>query len=98
MDRQSFIARQDILTCISKERFRQQEKRGDQGDKTNATWFLILGEETGEVARAVLENDLTHLAAMSTSNLDLFNELIQVAAVAAAWAENVRKKTYPNES
>jgi hypothetical protein len=42
--------------------------------------YLVLGEEFGEVARAMLEDDGDeHLRA----------ELIQVAAVAVAWAEAI---------
>lgn len=42
--------------------------------------LAVLTEEVGEVARAILENDdPTHLR----------EELIQVAAVAVAWAESI---------
>lgn len=39
----------------------------------------VLAEEFGEVARALLDGDLQHLR----------QELIQVAAVAVAWAESL---------
>lgn len=45
-------------------------------------WLAILTEEVGEVARALLESDSD-----PRLSSDLYAELIQVAAVASAWAE-----------
>jgi len=65
-----------LLERVRAERVAQVSKWGlqvhDQG-----TWFRILGEEVGEVAKASLECG------------DLHGELIQVAAVALAWAQQV---------
>jgi NTP pyrophosphatase (non-canonical NTP hydrolase) len=44
-------------------------------------WALILGEEVGEVNKAVLE-----------SGIGVREELIQVAAVAVAWAEAIDRE------
>lgn len=59
----------------------------------NAEKSLILGEEVGEVCRAAM--DLEHLAfdgntgPASEFAAKLRTELIQVAAVAVAWAESL---------
>lgn len=48
--------------------------------------LAILGEEFGEVSRALLEK---HGESNDRWNKDLRKELIQVAAVAVAWAESL---------
>lgn len=53
-----------------------QEKQG------SLSWCDILQEELSESVEAAADGDLDHLYA----------ELVQVAAVAVAWAENVRRK------
>jgi len=73
--------RQKILADIEAERQRQLLKWGDQ-HHTPAWWFVILGEEVGEVARAIFESDWTKGA---TNYRD---ELVQVAAVAVAALED----------
>ncbi|KAA1217237.1 hypothetical protein H2653_11085 [Vibrio cholerae] len=45
-------------------------------------WNAILGEEVGEVSKAILENDP-----------NLRNELIQVAAVAMQWVECIDRNS-----
>lgn len=67
----------DVVTDISNERQRQDDKWGSQRDLTDEKWGVILGEEYGEVCRAVCEHD----------DAQLRKELIQVAAVAVAWVE-----------
>jgi hypothetical protein len=68
------INRERIYREIDRERERQDELHGrDLGGDALA----ILGEEYGEVCRAIFEKDEV--------NLDL--ELIQVAAVAVKWLE-----------
>lgn len=71
-----------IQRAIDLERHRQDAKWGwpneglaglDENKKNT-----ILGEEVGEVARAVLENDEANLEA----------ELVQTAAVCVAWLES----------
>lgn len=42
--------------------------------------YLILGEEVGEVARAINDRQ---------PSKELYDELIQVASVAISWAENI---------
>ena len=81
--------RPDVYRLVSAERERQARKwsgphEWGQGDCSSANVppivkAAVLGEECGEVARAVLERD--------TNNLRI--ELIQVAAVAVAWLESL---------
>jgi NTP pyrophosphatase (non-canonical NTP hydrolase) len=60
---------------------RQERKWGEQ-NHSQADWFVILGEEVGEVARAIFEKQ--------TDNYR--EELIQVAAVCMAALENYDRK------
>lgn len=72
-----------VLYEVAAERLRQDEKwerspgywPGDLSEK-----LAVLGEEHGEVCRAVIERE---------GNERLREELIQVAAVAVAWAETL---------
>ena len=74
-----------VLDHIRAERERQIDKHGDHW-RDAGTWALILNEETGEVARAALEcNQL-----VERDHQALYEELVQTAAVAVAWAEQVR--------
>ena len=78
-------SRESVLDHIRAERERQIAKYGDHRQDAG-TWALILNEETGEVARAVLEcNQL-----VERDHQALYQELVQTAAVAVAWAEQVR--------
>ncbi len=70
-----------VLVDIIEERNRQDKKWGAERDLDPLLWNAILGEEVGEVSKAILENDE-----------GLYDELIQVAAVAAAWAEAIHAK------
>lgn len=72
----------DVLIEVSHERIRQDAKQGgtpgvDRRD--DRTYAAVLGEEFGEVCRAWLERDVPNLR----------EELIQVAAVAVAWVEEI---------
>ena len=83
------MTRGEIWAAILAERARQAEKwAGDHawghGDCSSAgvvpsVKVAVLGEEYGEVARAVLDHDPETLRA----------ELVQVAAVAVAWLESL---------
>lgn len=70
----------NTLLDVADERERQDQKWGSQRHLQAGTWFLILGEEVGEVARALLDKE---------GDARLKAELIQVAAVAVAWAETL---------
>lgn len=72
-----------VLGHVLEERERQDAKwNRTPGDWTSSrgTKFMVLGEEVGEVARAVLESETPER---------LFAELVQVAAVAICWAESL---------
>jgi NTP pyrophosphatase (non-canonical NTP hydrolase) len=75
--------RESLFTAIAKERDRQDGKWGGY-DRFNAphTFATILGEEFGEVCKASLEND----------DENLVDELVQVAAVAVAWLEQIERE------
>ena len=69
--------REVIYRFVNDERARQTKKWGRQ-KHSNATWNLILNEEVGEVAKAILEAEEGTVT----------NELVQVIAVAVAWLED----------
>ena len=75
-----------VLDHIRAERERQIAKYGDHW-RDAGTWALILNEETGEVARAALE---CNPDCVERDHQALYEELVQTAAVAVAWAEQVR--------
>lgn len=84
------------LVDIVKERARQDAKFGWIGAPGNGSilpgdndWakYAVLGEEVGEVARALLERDLGE---DTTEHLE--EELIQCAAVCVAWVQANREK------
>ena len=66
-----------IITDILVERKRQDDKWGAQQNQDDSRWATILGEEFGEVCQAVLKYT------------NLREELVQVAAVAIAWIEDL---------
>lgn len=74
----------DVLT----ERHRQNEKWGHQRHD-HSYWLAILVEEVGEVAQAIQQGSV---ASKETDADDLYTELIHVAAVASAFAEQVREE------
>lgn len=74
--------RENILRSISAERDRQDARWGGRPGvdrRDDHTYAAVLGEEFGEVCKAWLERDTTELCA----------ELVQVAAVAVAWLEEL---------
>lgn len=87
----------DILSNVYDERLRQEQLKYEgkfayscsDSEITHTECFLVLAEEFGEVAHEVNEaiggKVLLRLE-------DLEKELVQVAAVAVAWAEKVRKE------
>jgi NTP pyrophosphatase (non-canonical NTP hydrolase) len=76
-----------ILLEVAGERGSQLRKWGVQRH-TDAVWLAILHEETGEAARAILEADEENMRA----------ELIQVAAVAVAWVEDIDRRRADREA
>ena len=68
-----------VLEEVMRERVRQDTKWGEQNHAA-AYWLSILGEEFGEVCRAVCENDadsyreeLVHVAAVAVSMVEAFD-------------------------
>jgi hypothetical protein len=91
-------AQADAIADVIRERARQDAKWGDQAGLSSGTWLGILGEEFGEVGKAMIEGGLSDLPPLVRQvtpltyplheKLDqIREELIQVAAVAVAWAE-----------
>lgn len=70
-----------ILEEVEQERFEQDAKWGVQNHQP-FVWLAILGEEVGEVNKAVIEFNFG-----SQSLAEYRKELIQVAAVAVAMVE-----------
>ncbi len=68
-----------IMGLVAAERLVQDKKWGSQRDLSHPTWACILMEEVGESAEAILEHD----------DRQLFDEIIQIAAVTVAWAESM---------
>ena len=79
-------ARARIYEEIDRERNRQDGIYGapfpGQHRHGNYTWNAVLNEETGEVSRALLQDDRPGLRA----------ELVQCAAVAVAWIESLDQR------
>jgi NTP pyrophosphatase (non-canonical NTP hydrolase) len=81
-----WLLRQRAYNDVAVERIRQIEKWGDQRHD-DAWWCVIEMEELGEVARAVYERDTQTTRKRDTDQLR--DELVQVAAVAVAWIEDI---------
>lgn len=81
--------RTTIINSINDERKRQISIWGKQYHD-NGTWLKILVEEVGEVAQA-MQTDLGW--GKNTDASDLYRELIQVAAVACAMAEQIKEES-----
>ena len=81
----SLSIRNAVLNQIVNERLKQDAMWGKQRHD-RGTWLAILMEEVGEVAQAMQEG-FTHHKESDADNL--YTELIQVAAVAVAIAEQV---------
>ncbi|MGM0776939.1 MAG: hypothetical protein ACQEXE_10315 [Bacillota bacterium] len=77
--------KEKVLAAINNERIRQDNKWGKQRHD-HGTWLIILMEEIGEVAEA-MQKDKGWGKESDAS--DLYGELIQMAAVSVAIAEQV---------
>lgn len=75
--------RERVLQAIREERRRQDERWGSPNTNPLPVWQLVLSEEVGEVARAVLQGD----------RYGLREELVQVAAAVVAWLEQLERET-----
>lgn len=79
------VTRTKVINAIHDERNRQMAMWGPQHHEY-PTWLAILVEEVGEVAQAIQKGSVAY---KETDADDLYKELIQVAAVATAIAEQV---------
>lgn len=80
---------------VFEERLRQNDKWGLQRHPIGV-WLAILGEEFGEVCQAS-QSYLNLVSSKETDADDLYMELIHVAAVASAIAEQVLEERERNE-
>jgi NTP pyrophosphatase (non-canonical NTP hydrolase) len=80
--------KEHVLYDVKTERERQDSKWGIQRHQMG-DWLKILVEEVGEVAQAMQIGDVSY---KNSDADDLYEELIQVAAVAVAIAEHVREE------
>ena len=87
MSHHTELTRAVVLEQVLAERESHDLKWGDQTFNSDDHWTVILTEELGEVAREVYEKN----------ELDMYEEIIQCAAVCFAWAEafNNRNKQLP---
>lgn len=96
LDRQGFLAGETddeprVYGHVRRERARAHEKHGLAGSMEirrwdDPAWLPVLTEEVGEVARALCELALGNLQA-GGARVQLAQELVQVAAMACAWAD-----------
>lgn len=77
-----------VLADINAERERQNQKWGIQRH-SYTEWLAILVEEVGEAAQAMQKGNICH---KTTDANDLYKEVIQISAVAAAIAEQIREE------
>ena len=80
-----YLASRVLLESIHKARQRQIDKWGRYKDMPPQTWLMILGEEFGEACSAAHD---TIYGGKHDGELEA--ELIQVAAVAIAWLEEMQ--------
>jgi NTP pyrophosphatase (non-canonical NTP hydrolase) len=78
----------EILRRIVKERERQDAKWGEQNHPPTY-WLSILGEEYGELCKAV--NNTIDCGDAKGSSEEIIEEAIQVAAVAIAMIESMER-------
>lgn len=81
----------EVEDDVLRERIRQVKKFGIQRHENAGRWLAILGEEFGEVCQAA--GPVMGLGTGKPTDADdLYTELIQVAAVAVAWAEQMAEE------
>lgn len=78
---------ESVLNAVAAERARQDARWGEQNHDAY-TYLAILTEEVGEAAQAALHDQFGGKAAGT-----LEAEVIQIAAVAVAWVECIRRRT-----
>lgn len=78
----------EILQSIASERNRQLAKWGVQGHNSEI-WLAIIGEEFGELSKAVLEAKFNLHLTPADSKSKMIHEARQVAASAAAMIQHL---------
>jgi hypothetical protein len=76
------------VNLVLDERFRQDDKWGNQRHLSDGEWLTILVEEVGEAAKDILDKKPDGLK----------TEVTQVAAVALAWLEALTARRDANPS
>ena len=71
------MKREAYLKLVKKERERQEEMHGNR-QHWDAEWFILLSEEVGEVAKAIVQDNIPQMR----------TELIQCAALIESWFKN----------
>ena len=81
------VARAVVLEDVLEEREYQDKRFGNQLANSDLLWNAIAMEEAGEAAREIYEQ-----------GDNLYNEVIQCAAVYMAWAEYLYHRRISNEN
>lgn len=89
----------EVLHAVYEERLRQEQLKAEgrfshtcaDAEMPDSEALAVLTEEVGEVARAILESGRGRARSYDVLGRELQKELIQVAAVAVAWAEKLQK-------
>lgn len=68
-----------VLKELHHERNNQDREYGNNRVLPHGDWSLLVGEELGEVAKAILEGNVTHAR----------SELVQAGALIVAWVESI---------
>ncbi len=86
----------EVYVHIHRERIRAHAKHDGDGDSmerkefTNPAWLSVLVEEVGEVAKAMCDHrHHGEYADARAYAIELRDELVQVAAMAAAWIDAI---------
>tara|TARA_B100000902_G_C26876316_1_gene700327 strand:- start:82 stop:318 length:237 start_codon:yes stop_codon:yes gene_type:complete len=74
------MEKKDVIKLILEERLKQDSKWGEQNHNVYK-WLAILGEEVGEVNKAVLDDNYD----------EIITELIQIGAVTVAMIESLER-------
>jgi hypothetical protein len=74
-------AQETVLNAIRAERARQDQHHKTDGKTSSAEWLAILAKKLGDTAASLLNNQ--------PRSRELEQELVEVAAVAVAWLEDI---------
>ena len=89
MNSGEYDAHVGVLGEVTRERFKQEEKWGQQ-NHGDFEWMTILGTEYGEACEAALKSSIETASAIH--RLQLRTELLQTAAVAVAHIEAIDRR------